>query len=293
MIEISVPATTANIGPGYDTLGLSLNLYNEVTFENHYKTFELMGCDKQFCNKENLIYKSFREAERILELKPTNVKINIKSKIPVSRGLGSSAACVVSGVLGAYGIHNKDIDKKEILEIATNIEGHPDNIAPCIYGGLTASFIDDDKIFTKKFNISNQLIFYAFIPNFKLSTSNSRMVLPEKINHVDAVYNLSRLPILISALESGNLETIKSSIKDRLHQPYREKLIDEVEEVKKIIKRQEDSVYYISGAGPTIMCISKNKELKNTFSKELQNLKNSWKIKRLITDNIGMKYRRK
>lgn len=292
MIEICVPATSANIGPGYDTLGLSLDLYNKVSFSKNSIEFEISGCEKRYCNQDNLIYKSFREAERILGLEAQNIKINIKSEIPVSRGLGSSAACVVSGVLGAYTVHDLDINTDEILKIATKIEGHPDNIAPCIYGGLTASFLDGDKIYTNKYNINNDFVFYAFIPDFELSTADSRRILPKEIKHSDAVYNLSRLPILINSLETGNMEAIKNSIKDKLHQPYREKLIYEVEEIKNIIKNQGDSAYYISGAGPTVMCISKNDKLDHVLKESVKTLKNKWSIKKLKIDCSGMKYRR-
>jgi homoserine kinase len=292
MIEITTPATTANIGPGYDTLGISLKLYNKVVFTNGSIGFEITGCEKKFQNVDNLIYRSFRETEKILGLKNKNIKIDINSKIPVSRGLGSSAACVVSGVMGAFGIHKIKIEKEEILKISTKIEGHPDNIAPCIYGGLTASFVDEGQIYTDKYEVDSDLCFYALIPDFELSTSKSREVLPEKISHNDAVFNLSRLPILINALRTGDMLNLKAAIKDKLHQPYREKLIHEIGDVRKIIYKQKESVYYLSGAGPTIMCISKNKEMKKILSEELKSLKREWIIKKLTVDNKGVKYRR-
>src|SRR6056297_2429809 len=140
MFEIKTPATSANIGPGFDTLGLALNKYNYVSFKIDKEKFKITGKDKRFLNEDNLIYKSFRETEKIYKKNPKNINIDIKSYIPQSRGLGSSASCVVSGVLGAMLIHDINITKKDILKIATKIEGHPDNVAPCIYGGLTASF---------------------------------------------------------------------------------------------------------------------------------------------------------
>jgi len=292
MIEITTPATTANIGPGYDTLGISLNLYNKIVFKNGNIDVNIIGCEKKFQNKENLIYRSFRETEKFLGLKNKNVDIVIDSNIPVSRGLGSSAACVVSGVIGAYGIHDLNINREEILEISTKIEGHPDNIAPCIYGGLTASFVDEEQIYTDKFEVNRDLFFYALIPNFELSTLKSREVLPKEVSHNDAVFNLSRLPILINSLKTGNMLNLKAAIKDRLHQPYREKLIHEIEDIRKIMYTQKEFVYYLSGAGPTIMCISKSKELAEIILKELKNLKKDWRIKKLTVDNEGVKYRR-
>ena len=150
MFEIKTPATSANIGPGFDTLGLTLNKYNYVNFKTDKNKFKITGNDSSILNEDNLIYKSFRETEKLYNKNPENINIDIKSHIPQSRGLGSSASCVISGVVGAMLVHNININKKHILNIATRIEGHPDNVAPCIYGGLTASFINHKNIYRSK-----------------------------------------------------------------------------------------------------------------------------------------------
>ncbi len=292
MFEIKTPATSANIGPGFDTLGLTLNKYNYVILRRDKNKFKITGNDSRFLNEDNLIYKSFRKTEKLYNKTLQNINIDIKSNIPQSRGLGSSASCVVSGVVGAMLIHDININKKNVLDIATKIEGHPDNVAPCIYGGLTASFTNHKNIYTEKYKVSKKIKFYAFIPEFELFTKDSRNILPEKINHSDAVFNLSRIPFLIKGLVKGDIELIKESIEDKLHQPYREKIINEFDYIRDVIKNSENA-YYLSGAGPTIMCISNKENLEEKFYKEINTLKYNWKVLKLEVDNKGFTYRRK
>jgi homoserine kinase len=291
MYEIKVPATSANIGPGFDSLGVALKLYNQIIFKEGEKEVEIQGVEEKYANKNNLIYQSFRKTEKYFNLDSKKIMINIKTNIPVSRGLGSSAACVVAGVAGAFKIHNLEIDDEEILKISTQIEGHPDNVAPCIYGGLTASFSTDKKIFTEKYNVSKKIYFYALIPNFELSTLDSRRILPKSVEYKDAVFNLSRIPFLIKGLTSGNIDIIKEAIIDRLHQPYREKLIEEYRNLKKIFSDLDIS-YYLSGAGPTIMCISDKNNLIDPLKTKTRDLKTKWIVKQIKVDNKGYNIRR-
>ncbi len=292
MFEIMTPATSANIGPGFDTLGLSLNKYNYVNFKKDKDLYRITGNDSRFLNEDNLIYKSFRETENLYNKNPENINIDVKSHIPQSRGLGSSASCVVSGVVGAMLVHGININKRNILNIATKIEGHPDNVAPCIYGGLIASFTNHRNIYTEKYEVSKEIKLYAFVPDFELSTKNSRNILPGKVKHSDAVFNISRIPFLIKGLIYGDIELIKESIEDRLHQPYREKIVSEIDYIKDIIKNSQNA-YYLSGAGPTVMCISNKENLEEKFNKEINGLKNNWKVLKLEVDNKGFRYRRK
>ncbi len=292
MFEIKTPATSANIGPGFDTLGLSFNKYNYVNFKKDKDLFKISGSDSRFLNEDNLIYRSFRETEKLFYKNPENINIDVKSCIPQSRGLGSSASCVVSGVVGAMLMHGININKKDILSIATTLEGHPDNVAPCIYGGLTASFTSNKYIYTEKYEVSKDIKFYAFVPDFELSTKDSRNILPYKVKHSDAVFNLSRIPFLIKGLIKGDMDLIKESIEDKLHQPYREKIVNEIDYIKDIIKNSGNA-YYLSGAGPTVMCISKNETFEEKFNKEILSLKKNWKILKLEVDNAGIIYRRK
>ncbi|MFO7888476.1 MAG: homoserine kinase [Eubacteriales bacterium] len=290
MFRIKVPATSANIGPGFDTLGLALNKYNYVNFKTGNEKFKISGNINKFLDDNNLVYKSYRKTEKHFKKNPKNIHIEIESYIPFSRGLGSSAACAVSGVIGAMLIHNIKLNKKNILKIASEIEGHPDNAASCIYGGLTASLKSKEKIYTEKYKVSESINFYAFIPSFELLTKDSRSILPDQISHSNAVFNLSRIPFLIKGLIKGDMNLIKDAVEDKIHQPYREKLVGEVELIKNIINKS-DSVYYLSGAGPTIMSISEKDDLEENYKKEVSKLENKWEILRLKVDNEGFKYR--
>ena len=153
MIKVTTPATTANIGPGFDALGLALKLYNEYTFEEIERGLVIEGCPDIYKNKRNLVYKSFVATAEKLGKKVDGLKISMKINIPVSRGLGSSSACIVGGVYGANAFYKGGLTKEEMYELAVKIEGHPDNISPCVYGGLTASLIENGRPYTIKYDI--------------------------------------------------------------------------------------------------------------------------------------------
>ena len=231
MVKVTVPATTANIGPGFDTLGLALNLYNEFTFEKIEKGLIIEGCSEIYNNKENLVYSSFVVTAEKLGKKVNGLKISMDAKIPVSRGLGSSSACIVGGVYGANAFYAGRLTKDEIFKIAVMIEGHPDNISPCVYGGLTASMVEKERPYAVGYNINSELKFCALIPDFETSTNEARKILPKMIDFKDAVFNVSRVAVLLKALETGDMDMINIALKDRLHQSYRSNLIHECDDV--------------------------------------------------------------
>lgn len=283
MIKIKVPATTANIGSGFDALGIGLKLYNTCYFEEIESGLIIEGCSSEYANKDNLIYTSMLKCFEKIGYRHKGIKIVIDSNIPVSRGLGSSATCILGGILGANELAGRILEKKEILELATDIEGHPDNVAPALYGGMVTSIYENTKVYYSKINIKEGLKFCALIPNFKLSTEKSRKVLPKMISHEDGVYNIGRVSLLISALVNGDFDLIKFGIEDKLHQKYRGNLVRDYD---KIINKSESLGalgVFLSGAGPTIMAIIKDDN--NKFSKEIEEylntLDDSWRVKEL------------
>lgn len=288
MFEIRIPATTANLGPGFDSLGAALTMYATLTFEECDKELEITGCDEKYNNKHNLIYTSYVKTFEVYGEKVKNVKIGINSDIPPSRGLGSSAACVVGGVAGALHMMGKEIKKDNLLDISTMIEGHPDNVSPAIYGGLTASLKYGEKVFTEIYEVNEKIVFYAFIPDFSLATSDSRKALPENVKFKDATFNVSRIPLLLRGFEYNNKELIKVSIEDVLHQPYRKGLIDEYEDVVKVCNDCNGHAVYLSGAGPTIMCISDEAGNKGFLENSTVEFRNSWKVRELKIDKEGI-----
>ena len=282
--RISVPATSANLGPGFDTLGLSLNLYNTCEFKisEDTKAFEENI-------KSNLIYKSYAHTFEVYGEKTPPVEFKLESDIPMSRGLGSSAACIVMGIMAAFSVMEKDFDKKEILKIATDMEGHPDNVSPAIFGGATAAIYDHGQVFVEKFKVSQKIKFLALIPDFKLSTKLARQALPETYTKDDAVFNLSRLSLLILSLISGDEKNLKVALEDKIHEPYRFKLIPEIEQIEEIIDESHALGHYLSGAGSTLMILLDyaDKISEEFIKNKVKELKGDYKVLPLEIDNNG------
>lgn len=287
MVKVTTPATTANIGPGFDVLGLAFKLYNEYTFEKIDKGLIIEGCPELYNNKENLVYRSFAFTAEKLGNKVDGLKIAMNTWIPLSRGLGSSSACIVGGVYGANAFYGGGLNKDEMYKIAVMIEGHSDNISPCVYGGLTASMIEEEKPYHMEYNISSELKFCALIPDFEVSTSEARKILPKIVDHKDAVFNVSRAAILLKALETGDIEMINLALKDKLHQKYRGSLIHEYDEVKAICADAGWPALFISGSGPTLMNISIDETFPEKIKKSIAKLKHKWEIKVLETNKKG------
>jgi homoserine kinase len=288
MVSIEVPATSANMGPGFDCLGVALDLYNCFEIEETASGLEIIGCDELYSNETNLIYTSMQKCFETLNYKPKGLKININSSIPISRGIGSSAACIIAGVTAANELAGGMLTKTQLLEIANVIEGHPDNVTPALMGGMTIAVQDKGKIYYEKVKIDN-LHFCAIIPSFTLSTSEARAALPNKLSYGDAIFNISRATLLVTALANGSYDLIKYACEDALHQPYRSKLIPGYDDIVDKIKDLDCLGVFLSGAGPTIMAIIKSTD--QNFISDIQGfldtLKDKWTVKRLHIDNQG------
>lgn len=244
MIRIKVPATSANLGPGFDVMGLAIDRYNIFSFIESEKELE-----------DNLIYYSYKKVFQDLGEDIIPVEIKVEENLPRARGLGSSATCIVAGIMGANEILGRPLDKEEILKMATEIEGHPDNVAPAIYGGLVVSLMDKDKIYTGKVPIKNDLEFIALVPDFQLETTRARSVLPKTIPLGDGIYNVGRASMLITALVTGDNRLIKIGLGDKFHQSPRGKLIKGFDHITSKAYECGALGSYLSGAGPTIMTI--------------------------------------
>lgn len=282
--RISVPASSANLGPGFDSLGLALGLYNTCEFK--------IVSDKDLFEqnlKDNLIYKAYKYAFDFYKKEIIPVEFDLDANIPLSRGLGSSAACIVMGIMAAFSVMKKEFDKKEILKIATEMEGHPDNVSPAIFGNASAAILKDQEVFVEEFEISNNFKFLAIIPDFKLPTKLARETLPETYKKEDVVFNISRVSMLILSLISGNEENLKTALDDKIHEPYRLKLIPEIDEIEKIIADSPAIGHYLSGAGSTIMVILKSNdtESEKLIKNKLKELSANYKIMPLEIDKRG------
>lgn len=289
MIYVRVPATSANVGCGFDTLGLALTLYATFGFEEIDEGLEIIGCEDKYKNENNLVYTSLQYALKHLNKKIKGVRIVIDSDVPNSRGLGSSAVCIVGGIVGAYLLTKSPIVRKDILQLATEVEGHPDNVAPAIWGGLCASVMKDGEVATLSHRLDNRLLFQALIPDYETKTADARNVLPKVLPYKDIIYSLSRLPLVIDALKNYDLQNLTRVQGDKLHEPYRETLIHEFEDVKKICQTFDSVFFYISGSGSTLMNIVKDEANLLFIENELKQLKHNWRSLHLKPDNEGFK----
>ena len=256
MIIIKTPATTANLGVGFDTLGCAFSLYNEYRFEES-DTFILEGFPKEVNNEDNLIievYKLFarKNAEKVIPVKVTL----LKNEIPIARGLGSSASCILAAIIAANEIHHVGKTLEECAMVASLLEGHSDNIFACAFGGLVASFTEGLRTYhMQQFEVHESLRFFALIPEKGLPTVTLRERLPKKVPYIDAVFNLQRMIFLPDVFKSGNLVQLKALLKDQLHEKYRYETIPNIEKVK-ALTIQDDIIGVISGSGPTMLFIS-------------------------------------
>ena len=286
-ITVRVPATTANLAAGFDTLGCALTLYNTLSFEES-DHLSFSGCDQAYQNEDNLAYQGFARVYAHIGKPVPPVHIDIRAEIPVSRGLGSSAALLAAGAAAANHLSKAGLSKDMLIALTTQIEGHPDNLAPAFCGGLTASMMEDGQVYSIRYTPHPALRFVALSPDFPLSTHAARAVLPAAIPHADAVFNVSRVAVLLGALQNGNEEVIAAALKDRLHQPYRQSLIDEYDAVRTLSEQNGCKALCISGAGPTLLCLTKDKAFAAKMQKAAASLSHRWTVRDLQVDPVGV-----
>ena len=267
-VTIRVPATTANLGPGFDAFGCALSLYTDVTFEETECGLEITGCPEEFAGPDNLAYTSYCAVLASMNEEVRGVKIHIDAQIPVCRGLGSSAALLVAGAMGANILRGSKLSTQGLLNITNAMEGHPDNLAPAFFGGLTASMVDNGLPICVSFPLHPDWEFLALIPDFDLPTTLARSVLPEQISRGDAIYNVSHGALVLKALELGDEKLLRTAMQDKLHQNYRKKLIPDFEKIE-ALARSVGCAFCLSGAGPTLLCITRHKDLQEKLSKKL------------------------
>jgi homoserine kinase len=253
MIKIRVPATSANLGPGFDCLGLALDIWNEITFEpaertTHYVTGE--GAEKFNKGSRNLLTKSFARLYEICGRGLQDVNIQAQNKIFVSSGLGSSAAAIVAGLYGANELLRKPLNEDELLKLAIEIEGHPDNVAPAIMGGLVLSVTAHDELITRRYEIP-QLTIVVVKPDVDWLTRTARAVLPKSVSRADAIHNIGRIALVVDALRSGDLNLLQKAMEDRIHQSYRLRHISGGMAAYKCAKQFGAAA--LSGSGPSII----------------------------------------
>ncbi len=285
-VTARVPATTANLGPGFDCFGMALPLYNEITIEETVMPgtgieISIISDNKDDLDimtiptdKDNIVYKAVELLYNSIGQTPSELKITIKSGIPITRGLGSSAAVIVGGLMAANELLGRPADEAALLSIATDIEGHPDNVTPAIVGGtVIASQENDGSVVYRKLNWPDEWKIMVCIPDYELATDIARSVIPKEIPLKDAAFNLRRSAMFVQAVLTKDEELMKLALTDKLHQPYRMKLVPGLNEIIDNLKHEEDVIgCVLSGAGPTILVITKG----NSQERIKDIVKNTW-----------------
>ncbi len=255
-ISVDVPASTANLGPGFDCLGLALELRNhlELTAIGHGLEVEIEGEGARSLPRDasNLVVQGALRVFDALGRRPEGLRFACLNRIPLGSGLGSSAAAVVAGVLAAGALVGGEMKKERALEIAYEIEGHADNAAASLYGGLNVVAGQADGLLVRRVPVAELTLAIA-VPELTLSTAAMRRALPESVPMADSVFNLGHLALTLEALRLGDLELLSASAADRLHQPYRIRFIPQYEDVERAAKRAGARAVVLSGAGPGVV----------------------------------------
>ena len=274
MVTVTVPATSANVGAGFDSLGLAVSMHNVFTFEEADR-IQITSVDGTHvpAGSNNLVYRSARVVYDQLGIPLRGLRITQRNDIPMARGLGSSSACIVAGIMGANALLGDKLTERQMLTLATAIEGHPDNVAPAMLGGFVTSVIDEGQVYSVKKDIDPELAFAAFVPDFRLLTSKARAALAT------------------AAFCEGNYALLGVATKDVLHQKYRLPLIEGGDEVFELAQDLGAQAVYISGAGPTIMAVV-HKDDTEFFARAEAALAadgplHHFTVHRLLADNVG------
>lgn len=262
-ISVKVPATSANLGPGFDCLGVALSLWNSVKFESSGDGLNISiqgeGADVLSTTGDNMIVQAaMRVFQSVGKAFPENLKIRCENQIPLGSGLGSSSAAIVSGLLGANKLLGEPLDRTQILKLGVEIEGHPDNIAPALMGGLTISSMHAGEALTSQIALPEWSVGIVF-PDITLSTAAARAALPEQISLKDAVSNIGNAALVVQALQAHDIDMLRIAMKDKLHQPYRLPLIPGAQAA---IERanQMGGAAALSGAGPSVIVFTKESD---------------------------------
>ncbi|MCL1863444.1 MAG: homoserine kinase [Defluviitaleaceae bacterium] len=294
MLKIKVPATTANMGAGFDCLGMALNLYNEITVEES-DVFSIkikQSVSKQFMTKDNLIYQVISRFYDEVGKKMPELAITQDDDIPMTRGLGSSSACIVAGLFASNELTGRPLSVDELAQMACQIEGHPDNVAPAVYGGMIIAVLEgeEQKLHHVKITPSDELSFVTLVPDFKLSTAKARRILPQDYSRADVIFNVSRASLFVASMMSNSWGNLGVAVNDRIHQPYRGTLIPNMDKIfEKAMDSGADGVF-MSGAGPTIIAIAPRKKEKSLAKKMKDFVKGfdeNWDVKILHADLEG------
>ena len=270
-IRVRVPATTANLGPGFDCLGMALDLWNEIQVELSQRldvSVDGQGSSELPVDRSNLVYRSVERLFEASGLEMPTIRLHCHNEIPLKRGLGSSAAAIAGGLFAANlmlprisGSKDRSFSPGELLDIAVDLEGHADNVCAALMGGLRVVVIEEGSLLSSPVPLPEDIHAVLFIPEETISTEQARGVLPSSVPREDAVYNVGRVALLVNALATGNLDGLRFATKDRLHQPYRQGLFPAMKVIFSAATSAGALGVFLSGSGSTILALTVGREM--------------------------------
>lgn len=289
-IVVRVPASTSNLGPGFDTLGIALKLYNHVratrtagkavTLVSPLDASKRDGATAMATDAARLFFKRTRQAAFGLE-------VSLKSEVPMSRGLGSSVTLRL-GIIAALNVLTRaGLERHRLMELATELEHHPDNAAPSTFGGFTAAGFLDGGVRCLRFAVSPRLKFITLIPRYEINTLKARQLVPPTFSRADTLHNLNRSALISAAFAAGDYAALKGLLEDRVHQPYREHLIPELSRIIKAGEKAGAIGGWLCGSGPAVVCITLNNA--PAVARAMQRQMRNSEVRVLTADNEGLK----
>lgn len=257
MTRIRVPATTANMGPGYDVLGAALTLYAYFDAEPS-ETYEVSGCPEAYQNEDNMVIQSYKRTLSLCGRPDAPIRLHEETEVPIARGLGSSSTCIVAGIMAADRLQGLGLSRDDMVSMATDIEGHPDNVAPAVYGGVVAGFSEEGRVWCSRSPSDPDWRFVTLIPDYEVRTEEARRVVRRDIGLSDSIYTTGHVIGLLRALSDGDEELLSAACRDVLHEPYRKGLIPDYERARELALRRGAAAFFISGSGSTLMAATKD-----------------------------------
>jgi homoserine kinase len=255
-VRVRVPATSANLGPGFDALGLALGWHDELTAELTDIGLEVRPYGNVPVDERNLVVRSMRTAFSVTGDQPPGLRLTYTSAIPHSRGLGSSSAAICAGVVAALALRGVTPDDPLALELAARIEGHPDNVAPCLSGGATVAWYTEGRARATRFEPAAGIVPVVFVPTVRTSTEAARAALPDAVAHADAAYTAGRAALLVTAL-TERPDLLFDATEDRLHQPYRLAAAPLSAQLVSAL-RSAGVPAVLSGSGPSVLALCRD-----------------------------------
>ena len=263
IVTVKVPATTSNMGPGFDCLGMALDIWNSVIVEVGRRGFDVRGEGESELSRgrSNLVYRCFRIPFKESGRRVPSVRITCENGIPLGRGLGSSSAAAVAGLMAGNELCGTPLDADGLLRLAALTEGHPDNVAPALRGGCQIAVDDGDHLITSPVPIPDDLSVVLFVPDVAMPTKQARSVLPKRVARQDAVYNIGRVALLVNAFATGDFTHLAVATQDRLHQPARQAIFPAMSNIFRAALGAGALGAFLSGAGSTVLALTRDQQM--------------------------------